>query len=61
MQQGERTGQRRQGAAFVVFERAARHAQDSLQRERERLQWQVAEVAKLAPGIDEWEELSMLH
>ncbi|MGJ7508331.1 DNA repair protein RecN [Variovorax sp. GT1P44] len=39
----------------------ARSAQDSLQRERERLQWQVAEVAKLAPGEDEWEELSASH
>jgi len=39
----------------------ARSAQDSLQRERERLQWQVAEVAKLAPGDGEWEELSASH
>ena len=39
----------------------ARSAQDSLQRERERLQWQVAEVAKLAPGDDDWEELSASH
>lgn len=39
----------------------ARHAQDSLQRERERLQWQVTEVAKLAPGADEWAELSTSH
>jgi DNA repair protein RecN (Recombination protein N) len=39
----------------------ARSAQDSLQRERERLQWQVAEVMKLAPGADEWEELSANH
>ncbi|MFC5607801.1 DNA repair protein RecN [Variovorax soli] len=40
---------------------AARSAQDSLQRERERLQWQIGEVAKLAPGADEWEELSASH
>ncbi len=40
---------------------AARSAQDSHQRERERLQWQVAEVAKLAPLADEWEELSASH
>lgn len=40
---------------------AARNAQDSLQRERERLQWQIGEVAKLAPGADEWEELSASH
>lgn len=39
----------------------ARSAQDSLQRERERLQWQIAEVQKLAPGADEWEELSANH
>jgi len=39
----------------------ARSAQDSLQRERERLQWQIAEVQKLAPGIDEWDELSANH
>ncbi|MET0542186.1 MAG: DNA repair protein RecN [Variovorax sp.] len=39
----------------------ARAAQDSLQRERERLQWQIAEVAKLAPGADEWEELVANH
>jgi len=39
----------------------ARSAQDSLQRERERLQWQVAEVVKLAPGVDEWDELSASH
>ena len=39
----------------------ARSAQDSLQRERERLQWQIAEVAKLAPGADDWEELSSSH
>ena len=39
----------------------ARSAQDSLQRERERLQWQVAEVTKLAPGAHEWEELSANH
>lgn len=39
----------------------ARSAQDSLQRERERLQWQISEVAKLAPGDDEWDELSANH
>jgi len=40
---------------------SARAAQDSLLRERERLQWQLAEVAKLAPGVDEWDELSANH
>jgi len=39
----------------------ARNAQDSLQRERERLAWQIAEVGKLAPGADEWEELNTSH
>ena len=36
-------------------------AQDSLQRERERLQWQISEVEKLDPGEDEWEELNAQH
>ncbi|MBS0339174.1 MAG: DNA repair protein RecN, partial [Proteobacteria bacterium] len=48
---------RQAGAALE----AARSAQDSLQRERERLQWQIGQVAKLAPGTDEWEELSTSH
>lgn len=39
----------------------ARAAQDSLQRERERLAWQIGEVAKLAPGADEWEDLNTNH
>ncbi len=39
----------------------ARSEQDSLQHERERLQWQIAEVAKLAPGATEWDELSASH
>lgn len=39
----------------------ARTAQDSLQRERERLQWQIAEVGKLAPAEHEWEELNTHH
>ena len=39
----------------------ARGAQDSLQRERERLAWQIGEVDKLAPGPDEWEELNAGH
>ena len=39
----------------------ARDAQDSLQRERERLLWQIGEVDKLAPGADEWEELNTSH
>ncbi|ROZ79724.1 DNA repair protein RecN [Ramlibacter sp. WS9] len=39
----------------------ARAAQDSLQRERERLAWQIGEVDKLAPGADEWDELNTSH
>jgi DNA repair protein RecN (Recombination protein N) len=39
----------------------ARAAQDSLQRERERLAWQIGEVDKLAPGDNEWEELNGNH
>ncbi|MDA7415540.1 DNA repair protein RecN [Xenophilus arseniciresistens] len=39
----------------------ARRAQDSLQRERERLQWQIGELGKLAPREAEWEELSTQH
>jgi DNA repair protein RecN (Recombination protein N) len=39
----------------------ARTAQDSLQRERERLAWQIGEVDKLAPGTDEWDELNTGH
>jgi DNA repair protein RecN (Recombination protein N) len=39
----------------------ARAAQDSLQRERERLAWQIGEVEKLAPGADEWEDLNAGH
>nr|WP_222623155.1 DNA repair protein RecN [Ramlibacter cellulosilyticus] len=39
----------------------ARSAQDSLQRERERLAWQIGEVDKLAPRDDEWEQLNADH
>jgi len=39
----------------------ARAAQDSLQRERERLAWQIGELDKLAPGVDEWDELNTQH
>jgi DNA repair protein RecN (Recombination protein N) len=39
----------------------ARAAQDSLQRERERLAWQIGEVDKLAPGPHEWDELNTSH
>jgi DNA repair protein RecN (Recombination protein N) len=39
----------------------ARAAQDSLQREQERLAWQIGEVDKLAPAVDEWEQLNASH
>ena len=39
----------------------ARHAQATLQQERERLQWQISEVDKLAPVDGEWEELEAQH
>lgn len=39
----------------------ARAAQSSLQQERERLQWQIAEVSKLAPAKDEWAHLEAQH
>jgi DNA repair protein RecN (Recombination protein N) len=39
----------------------ARAAQETLQRERERLAWQIGEVDKLAPGADEWDELNASH
>lgn len=39
----------------------AQNAQEHLERDRERLQWQIAELDKLAPGMDEWEELNAQH
>jgi DNA repair protein RecN (Recombination protein N) len=39
----------------------ARTAQDSLSREQERLAWQIGELDKLAPALDEWEELNAQH
>jgi DNA repair protein RecN (Recombination protein N) len=39
----------------------ARTAQDSLQRDRERLAWQIGEVDKLAPAEHEWDELNASH
>ncbi|WP_198971039.1 DNA repair protein RecN [Xylophilus sp. ASV27] len=39
----------------------ARSAQDSLERERERLLWQIGELDKLAPRPDEWDELNTRH
>lgn len=39
----------------------AKGAQDSLQRDRERLAWQIAELEKLSPGQNEWEDLNTEH
>ena len=39
----------------------ARDAQGGLQRERERLTWQINELDQLAPGADEWSELNTQH
>ncbi|MEY3410267.1 MAG: repair protein RecN, partial [Pseudomonadota bacterium] len=39
----------------------ARTAQDSLSREQERLAWQIGELDKLAPAMDEWHELNSQH
>ncbi len=39
----------------------AQGAQDSLLRERERLAWQIGELAKLSPGAGEWAELNAQH
>jgi DNA repair protein RecN (Recombination protein N) len=54
-------------AAYGACKRAAqsldeaRTRQADLERERERLAWQVGEVDKLAPGADEWAELDAEH
>ncbi len=47
-------------AATAALEQA-RGQRDGLERERERLQWQISEVNKLAPGDDEWSELNAEH
>jgi DNA repair protein RecN (Recombination protein N) len=39
----------------------ARNAQDSLSREQERLAWQIGELDKLAPALDEWDGLNAQH
>ena len=39
----------------------AQTAQESLQRERERLLWQIGELEKLAPQADEWHEINTEH
>ncbi len=39
----------------------ARAAQSSIETERERLGWQIGELAKLAPAANEWDELNGEH
>ena len=39
----------------------AHEAQATLQQERDRLQWQISELDKLAPQPDEWDELDATH
>lgn len=39
----------------------AEAGQATREQERERLQWQVDEVGRLAPGADEWDELNRQH
>ena len=46
--------------AQAAYDKAL-EAQDVLQRERERLAWQIGEVDKLNPGADEWDELNAAH
>jgi DNA repair protein RecN (Recombination protein N) len=46
-------------AADALKQAQSQHA--DLDRERERLAWQIGEVSKLAPGEDEWAELSAEH
>ncbi len=40
---------------------SARGKQAELERERERLVWQIGEIDKLRPGADEWSELEAEH
>ena len=47
-------------AAQAAYDKALA-AQDMLQRERERLAWQIGEVDKLNPLPDEWDELNASH
>lgn len=39
----------------------AQAAQSTLSHERERLAWQIGELAKLNPAVDEWNDLSTQH
>jgi DNA repair protein RecN (Recombination protein N) len=55
---GERWMEWRQAQATLA---QALLAQDSLQRERERLAWQIGELEKLNPQTDEWDDLQSSH
>jgi DNA repair protein RecN (Recombination protein N) len=54
-------------AAFDAWRQAAQALADARQRqgelasERERLQWQIGELERLAPGADEWPQLNAEH
>ena len=47
-------------AATTALERARSHSAD-IERERERLAWQVGEIERLAPGEGEWDSLNAEH
>lgn len=47
-------------AAADALQRA-RERSDEIERERERLAWQIGELDKLAPGDEEWPDLSAEH
>ena len=47
-------------AALAALDEA-RSRRDTLERERERLAWQIGEVDRLGPGADEWDELNAEH
>jgi DNA repair protein RecN (Recombination protein N) len=47
-------------AAKHVFEQATQ-SQEQLRDQRERLLWQIGELKKLSPKVDEWNELNALH
>ena len=54
-------------AAWAVWRKAeqalqtAQSQQAELERERERISWQISELEKLAPGVSEWSELNAEH
>ena len=51
---------RSRGLGDVYKRQDARAAQANLQRERERISWQIGELDKLSPGDGEW-DLSLIH